>query len=270
LAKKKVRAKDLKNQRWAAIVAAVLALGMLLSLVGVYIGQAVGDGSEGVMTPEQQAEPQPEDYLTYYKEEVQRLEAYLEEHDPTVPVLMELAENYRYLVFIQQVFFEDEAAVDESRQNLTSVFTELIDMEPENLSHRLEMVNLQLEMEEVEAASEEISLLLNLLREDPNPVIHLSLINIMVSSDFTTVTEEEIAWLNEYLSERVDTGEANSEDRFYLAVLFGEYMNDTDAALELLEEIIAEEEDESPVYQDALGYLEYLQPGDDNGETTPE
>ncbi len=270
MAKKKARATDLKNQRWAAVVAAVLAFGMLLSLVGVYIGQAIGGGNEGVITPEQQAEPQPDDYLAYYEEEVQRLESYIEEHDPTVPVLLELAENYRYLVFIQQVFFEDEVAVEASRQKLTSVFTNLIDMEPENLGHRLEMINLQLEMEEEEAAAGGISILLDRLHEEPNPVIHLSLINIMVSTGFTAGTEEEISWLYSYLSERVDTGEVNSEDRFYLAVIYGEHMNDTDAATELLEEILAEEEEDSPVYQDVLSYIEYLQSGDGIGDTTPE
>ncbi len=270
MAKKKVRAKDLKKQRWAAIVAAVLALGMLVSLVGVYIGQAFGGGNDNFATPEQQEEPQPEDYLAYYKEEVQRLEAYLDEHDPTVPVLLELAENYRYLVFIQQMFFEDEAAVETSRQNLTSVFNDLIDLEPENLSHRVEMINLQLEMEAEEAATDGISLLLDHLHEDPNPVIHLSLINIMISNGFTDGTDEEIDWLHSYLSEKADTGEADTEDRFYLAVLFGEYMSDTNAATELLEEILAEEEEESPVYQDALGYLEYLQSGEGIGDTTPE
>lgn len=270
MAKKKARAKDLKNQRWAAIVAAVLALGMLLSLVGVYIGQAVGGGNEGVITPEQQTEPQPEDYLSFYKEEVQRLEAYLEEHDPTVPVLLELAENYRYLVFIQQVFFEDESAVESSRQSLTSVFADLIDLEPENLGYRLEMINLQLEMEEEEAAADGISLLTDLLREEPNPVIHLSLINLMVSSDITSGTEEEINWLYDYLSDRVNAGEADNEDRFYLAVIYGEHLNNTDAAIELLEEILEEEEEGSPVYQDVLSYMEYLQSGDGVGDTTPE
>lgn len=270
MAKKKVRAKDIKNQRWAAIVAAVLALGMLLSLVGVYIGQAIGGGNEGVIAPEQQAEPQPDDYLAYYEEEVQRLEAYLEEHDPTVPVLLELAENYRYLVFIQQVFFEDEAAVEVSRQNLTSVFTDLIDMEPENLGYRLEMINLQFEMEEEEAAADGISLLLDRLHEEPNPVIHLSLINLMVSTGFNAGTEEEIAWLYDYLTDREEAGEADIEDRFYLAVIYGEYLNDTDAATELLEEILEEEEEDSPVYQDVLSYTEYLQSGDGIIDTTPE
>ncbi len=272
MAKKKVRAKDLKNQRWAAIVAAVLALGMLLSLLGVYIGQVVGGGgsNESPAIPQQQAEPQPEDYLAFYEEEVQRLEAYLDEHDPTVPVLLELAENYRYLVFIQQVFFEDEAAVEESRQNLTTVFTDLIDMEPENLGHRLEMINLQIEMEEKEAAADGITYLSDLLHEEPNPAIHLSLINLMVSTDFPAETEEEITWLYNYLSEKVDAGEADSEDRFYLAVMVGEYLSDTDTATEILEEILAEVEEDSPVYQDVLSYLAYLQADDSSDDTIPE
>lgn len=270
MAKKKVSSKNLKNQRWAAIVAAVLVFGLLLSLVGVYIGQAVGGRNEGVISPEQQEEAQPEDYLAYYEEEVQRLESYLEEHDSTVPVLLELAENYRYLVFIQQAFFEDEAAVEASRKNLTSVFTELIDMEPENLVYRLEMINLQFEMEEEEAAADGISLLLDLLHQEPNPAIHLSLINLMVSTGFTAGTEEEIAWLYDYLSERAETGEADSEDRFYLAVIYGEYLNDIDIATELLEEILAEEEEDSQVYQDVLSYIEYLQSVDDITDTIPE
>ena len=51
---KKERPRNLKNQRWAGIVAAILALGMVVSLVGAYIGQAVGGGAP---LPDQQAEP---------------------------------------------------------------------------------------------------------------------------------------------------------------------------------------------------------------------
>ena len=79
MAAKKVTVKNLKKQRWAVIVAAVLALGMIVSLVGSFIIQAVGGGDP--LLPEQQinqqAEPQPEDYLDYYRSEVERLDEYL-------------------------------------------------------------------------------------------------------------------------------------------------------------------------------------------------
>ncbi|MDZ4132763.1 MAG: hypothetical protein U1E11_06460, partial [Dethiobacteria bacterium] len=88
MARNKVRAKDITKQRWACIVAAILALGMLISLVGVYIGQSVG-GSRASL-PEQQVEPQPEDYLAHYENEVERLETYLDEHEASEAILLEL------------------------------------------------------------------------------------------------------------------------------------------------------------------------------------
>ncbi len=140
MAKKTERPKDLKKQRWAAIVAAILAFGMIASVVGGYLGHALG--GEGVDLAQQQAELEPEDYIAHYEREIERLEKHLEEHEPSPAVLQELAENYRYLSLFHQLYFDDPETVVELQNNLVSIYTDLVEMEPGNLNHRLELISL--------------------------------------------------------------------------------------------------------------------------------
>ncbi len=271
MARKNVRAKDLKNQRWAAIVAAVLALGMIISLLGVYIGQTLS-GREAVSPEQQQTEPQPEDYLAHYSDEVERLELYLAENEPTVPLLLELAENYRYLVFVQEVFFDDPEAVEQSREKLSSVFSTLVQLDPDNTEYRLQLINLYIEMgKEDEQIEPEVDKLLELLSEEPNIMVHLSLLNLLESLNYEERLLEEIQWLYEYLEPLYTEGLASSEESFYYAVLLGEYMGDRNMAVSILNEIMLNEHEDSDIYQDALGYLDYLENEDViNGEPEAE
>jgi len=257
LARNKVRAKDLKKQRWAGIVAAILAFGMLLGLFGPNVYHAIFDNNTPVVN--EQTEPQPEDYLAYYSGEVERLETYLDQTEPTIPMLLELAENYRYLVFIQQVFFEDTEAVAESRQKMASVFSTLVEMDPDSTEYRLELINLYQEMEKEDSLVEaEINELLQILREEPNILVHLSLLNLLGAMESEEKAVEEIEWLHSYLEPRYPEGFADSEESFYYAVLLGEYLGDRDMALSILNDIMLNEPEESSVYQDALGYRDYL------------
>ncbi len=261
--RKKVRVKDLKKQRWAAIVAAILALGMLLSLVGVYIGQAIG--GSGTEVPETQTEPQPEDYLAYYSAEVERLEEFLADNDPTEPLLLELAENYRYLVFIQQVFFDEPQAVDENRERLADIFVDLVQLNPDNYEYRYELVSLYLEMNKDDAVvNAQIDQLREKLYENPEPMVHLALINLLSTTERDAQIEEELEWLRGYLEPLYETGEANSEELFYYSVLIGEYYNEREEAKQLLVGIMAAEPEESRVYQDAAAYLNYLDAENDS------
>ncbi len=257
MVRKKVKAKDLKKQRWAGIVAAILALGMIVSLVGAYIGQAVGGG--GAVFPDQQVEPEPEDYLAYYESEVERLETYLEENGAGEAVLLELAENYRYLTIVHQVFFDDQEAVGQYQEKLISTYAALVNLEPANPQYRLELAYLYLEgQEDIQLINEEVSVLQDLLRENPNPMYHLSMIQLLGSIDEDEVMREEILWVEDYLEERIAGSMADNEERFFYAVLLGEYLEDAAAAREILEYILQQESEESRIYQNALTYLDYF------------
>jgi len=238
LARNKVRAKDLKKQRWAGIVAAILAFGMLLGLFGPNVYHAIF-GNNTPVPNQQQTEPQPEDYLAYYSGEVERLETYLDQNEPTIPMLLELAENYRSLVFIQQVFFEDTEAVEQSRQNLASVFSTLVEMDPESTEYRLELINLHQELGKEENLVEaEINDLLELLHEEPNLRVHLSLLNLLGTMGSEEKATEEIEWVHSYLEPRYSEGSTDSEESYYYAVLLGEYLGERDMALSILNEIM--------------------------------
>ncbi len=271
MAKSKPRARDLKKQRWAAIIAGILALAMLLSLVGVYISQALM-GKQQVARPEQQTEQQPEDYLAYYQQQVDSLELYLEENEPTEAVLLELADNYRYLVYIRQMFFDDQEELDAAEGKLTAVYRSLIELEPDNPQYRLELINFQLGKDQDDLAAEQITILLGQLHAQPDPLYHLSLVGMLNSiketkPDLGALAAAEIQWLQIYFEEMQESGPLSGQDRFYYAVLLGEYLDQREAADELLALILEQEEEDSKVYQDALSYRDYLQPAaDENPE----
>jgi hypothetical protein len=269
LARNKVRAKDIKKQRWAGIVAAILALGMLISLVGVYIGQAVG-GSRASL-PEQQAEPQPEDYLEHYENEVERLELYLDEHEASEAVLLELVENYRYLTYIQQIFFDDQDSLVGYNERLVALYDTLIEMAPDKAQYRLDLLNLYIEQGADQVLiSEQIASLQGMLREEPDPMANLTLISLLSSTGEAETAEEEALWLFTYLEDRVASGLADNEERYYLAVLLGEYLDDRAQALTIIDEILAVEDEESAVYLEAVNYRNYIQSDTDDGELAPE
>ncbi len=265
MARKKEGPKNLKNQRWAGIVAAILALGMVVSLVGAYIGQAVGGGRAPLT--DQQAEPEPEDYLNYYEGEVERLEEQIQDGEISEALLLELAENYRYLTIVQQVFFDDQEAVEEYEEKLVNVFSSLVDMEPSNPTYRLELINLYIEHDENdELIDAEIEAAQKLLRDNPDPMIHLSLVQLLATAGKMEVMDEEASWLQDYLDEKISSGMADNEERFYYAVLLGQHRGEPDSAKDILEEIVEQESEESAIYQNALTYLEYFRSLSDEQE----
>jgi hypothetical protein len=263
LAKTKPRARDLKKQRWAGIVAAVLALGMLVSLVGVYIGQAFR--GERTAPSAQETELQPEDYLAYYQDQIDNLELYLEDNEPTEAVLLELAENYRYLDYIRQMFFDDAEALEEVQAKLAEIYLTLVEMEPENPQYRLELISFYRETGEEGPATEQIATLLELLHQNPDPLYHLSLLGLLNAAGesdpaLKDLAALEIEWLRLYFEEKQEAGPLESQEQFYHAVLLGEYLDETEAAEAILASILETEDEESKVYQDALSYQGYLRP----------
>lgn len=268
MAQRKVRAKDLRKQRWAGIVAAVLAFVLIISLVSAYISQAVRNSETAV--PEQQTELQPEDYLTIYQGEVDRLEEYLQDHEAGAAVLLELVENYRYLSFFQQTYFNNQEALEGYQVRLVSLYDSLVKLEPSNLQHRLELVSLYIEQKvDQQLIDEEIAVLQEQLRETPDPLVHLLLVELLSSTGETERLQEEEMWLSAYLEERLSADLAGNEERFYYAVLLGEYLDDPDTAEEILVDILEQEDEESKIYQESLNYLNYLRPENDNEELAP-
>jgi hypothetical protein len=235
-------------------------------LVGVYLSQALL-GNQQPALPGQQAELQPEDYLAHYQQQVDSLELYLEDNEPTEAVLLELAENYRYLVYIRQMFFDDQNALDEAQDRLAAVYLSLVEIEPDNPQYRLELINFYLGVEQGDIATEQIAVLLGQLHEKPDPLHHLSLVGMLSSiketkPDLGELAAEEINWLQVYFTEMQEAGSLSGQDRFYYAVLLGEYLEEREAAEELLSLILEQEEEDSKVYQDALGYRDYLRAAD--------
>jgi len=262
VAKKTERPRDLKNQRWAVIVAAVLAFGMLASVVGGYLGHALGDN--GSVMPQQQADPEPEDYLAFYEGEVERLEEHLEEHGPNPTILQELAENYRYLNLIKQMYFNDQEAVEEYQDRLLSIYETLVDMEPDDPMFRLELINIYKEQDkEEDLITGEIAVLQELLRENPDPMVHLSFITLLDAAGKNELQQEEVEWLFGHLEGRVVDGTADNEERLYYTFILGEYLDDQDTAKTMLEGILEDEPEDSWIYREAQNYQRYLQANED-------
>ncbi len=264
MAKSKPRARDLKKERWAGIIAGILALAMLVSLVGVYISGAL-TGDQQTAFPEQQTEQQPEDFLAYYQQQIDSLERYLKDNEPTEAVLLELADNYRNLVYIREMFFDDQEELEQAEGNLAAVYRTLVDLDQENPRYRLELINFQLGSDQDEPAAGQIAVLLGQLHEQPDPLYHLSLIGLLNSTretkpDLGIIADDEIQWLQAYFTKMQQAGSLSGQDRFYYAVLLGEYLDQQETADELLALILEQEDEESKVYQDALKYRERLQP----------
>jgi len=131
------------------------------------------------------------------------------------------------------------------------------------------MINLLLGDDQDELATEQIAFLLGRLREQPDPLYHLSLIGMLNSvketkPDLGELAAEEIQWLNVYFEEMQEAGSLSGQNRFYYTVLLGEYLDQREAAEKLLALILEQEEADSKVYQDALSYRDYLQPAEDD------
>ena len=262
LAPKKINFKNLKKQRWAVIMAAVLALGMIISLVGSFIVQSFSAGGQHAVEqhPGGEADPGPEDYLAHYNEEAHRLEEYLAENEPTEAILLELISDYHYLAFIHQVFFEDEEAFVTSQSAAAKHLATLVEMYPQNAEYRYELidalVNAGADQAVIGAEAEE---LLTLLREEANPRVHLALTNLLASGGNEELVETEVEWLKELLQPRYVSGQAANEDKFLYAYLAGEYLDQKGEALEILQGLLQDEPEDSALYHDAAGYLDHLQ-----------
>lgn len=267
MTRKRRTAKDIKNQRWATIVAAILALGMFASIAGIYLGQTPREDGPppGMGSGEQSSEPGFEEYLAYYEGEAARLEEYLAENPPTEAVLMQLADNYRALAFFQgSPAYSNGEKLAETNQRLIEIQQELVLLDEDNPAYRLELIRAYLEVggdDYAHIADREIAALQEELHSQPDPLLGLALLEILKSAGRDDLYNEELIFVGEHL-EQLATGPAPaSEDLLYFAILQGEHRGDRDAALELASEVMEKEGEGSWLYQEAASYLAYLGAG---------
>lgn len=258
-----------RRKRWAAIIAAILSLAMALSAIAVFWGYLM-DRSNAA-TPG--GEVDPEVYREYFLGEVERLQNYIDEYGPTVPVLNELVQAYSLLIQLEDG--EDAAAEERKKsyqENLKKYSLELVELEPDEPEYRLQLLYVYEQLDEEEAVIfEEVAALRELLHEKPDPSSSLMLIRFLKSSQLQEeIMDEEIAWLREHFEDLDKSGKMSSENRYYYAYLLAEYLEEQQAAEEQLFLIMEEESEDSIYYSAAKEYLEELRKKGKNSSSKKE
>jgi len=251
--KNKATRRSIRKQRWAAVVAVLIAVGMPLSSVLIYFDFAAG----GNQTPEQGWDL--EDYLEYVRGNITTLEQYLQEHEPTVAVLESLAENYNNLILFQQMLSGDEQEITKIRNKLVRVYQDLIELAPAELRYRVDLIRAYTGLEaDDETILAEALLLSEMLRATPQAAAHMQLINLLAAEELEKQLQEEVAWLSAYLEERIEENQADNTERYYLAFLLAEHRAEIEAARIQLELILETEEEGSSLYNEAKRYRDAL------------
>lgn len=255
--------KNLKQSRAAAIIAAILAFGMLVSSVTLYIGYISRDKNESSGN-----EWDLEAYRDQFIDTIENLESYVEEFGGNVAVLSNLTENYQNLIVIQQMFFDEPEVLKGYQQKLLGVHEALVELEPDEAQYRLQLLGASKVMDVDEAVFLEHAIILrDMLREKPAPPFSLSLIQVLQEWEQEDMLQEEIAWLKEHLEVKLAGDAWDNYDRLYYAYLLGTFQDDKAAALAHLELILEEEEETSELYQMTERYHDQLLVED---ETAPE
>lgn len=263
--KKKVNRRDVRGKRWAAVIAAVLALAMALSAIAAYSGHLLGRGGDDTADPGQQIDLDA--YREYYSEEIKRLEKYIDDIGATAPVLGELVQYYDILIRIE----EEKGSVPEEtlqgyRDSLIEYSRELVEMEPDKAEHRLQLLGYYDKFDgDAAVMAGEIEALRGLLRENPDPLSTLMLIGFAKSSGQEEVAGEEAARLEEHFEQLEAAENLDSKERYYYAYLLGEYLDRVREAEKQLTLIMEKEPEESSEYIAARGYLEQLKRAEEAG-----
>lgn len=249
-----------RRQRWAAIIALVLAVAMALSAIGAYAGHLLSRGDAGTVDPGQQVDP--EAMREYCLERIASDEKYIEEHGPKVGVLSELCECYRLLLQMERSAEEaDEAAVAEYESGLKRYSRDLVELEPDKPQYRLDLLKLYRETgEDDDTIAGEIKALRKVLRKKADPGTSLELIRFMKSSEQPEkIINDEIARLKDHFKGLTAEEKMTGIDRYYYAVLLGDHLEKRAAALEQLDLILETESPEGELYKAAEYYREVLQ-----------
>lgn len=264
--KTRVKRKDIRKQRWAAFIAGLLALAMAISAIAAYSGHLLDPGRGEQANPGQEVDPDAAREICLG--EIERLQKYISEIGPTVPVLGELVRYYAALIQLEAGGGKaSEETLQGYRDDLLEACRDLIELEPDQPLHRLQLLNYYQEFEEGEDAIDgEIEALRLLLHENPEPSAALMLIGFLKNlEEQAAIMEEEIDWLKAHLEQLDAEEKMNSEERYYYAYLLGQYIEDTGAATEQLNAILEQESEESNLYGAAKSYLEQLEKQGENG-----
>ncbi|NLA11574.1 MAG: hypothetical protein GX883_05555 [Firmicutes bacterium] len=258
---KKVRRKKKdRRQRWAAIIAGILAVAMALSAIAAYASHLLNRGQGETAPPEQQLDL--ETYREHSLNEIKRLEQYISEYGPAVGVLGELCRNFRLLIQIENAGEQvDEEKVAGYEAALKEYSLDLIELEPDNPEYRLQLLYLYRELGEDDGSiAAEIASLQELLHEKPAPQMTLGLIEFMeVAEQPQESIAEEITWLEQYFEELSAGVGLTATERYYYALLLGEHREEIPAALEQLEIILKSEPPEEELHNAAENYQKTLQ-----------
>lgn len=261
--KKTKRKKKDRRQRSVKIIAAILAVAMALSAIAAYAGHLL-DRKQGE-TVESENQFDPGAYRDHYSAEIKRLESYLAEYGPAAGVLFELCNNYRLLIRIEKAGGEmDEEKVRGYEAALKQYGRDLVELEPDKLEHRLQLLVYYKECGEDEAAiAGEIEVLRDLLHEHPDSLFSLELIGLMKSLEQPEDDiDAAIARLSEYFEELVATGKMDSENRYYYAYFLAEHLGEKTKAVAQLDLILEAETAETELYLLAEDYRKILQQRD--------
>lgn len=248
------RKKGIRKQRWAAIIAGVVAAAFILSIPLTYgLHYLMGDNTE----PGQ--ELTADDYLAHFQREVDNLENAIQELGPGKEMLEQLAENYNNLIMIRQIFFDDPDKVEADRYKLAAVYEELVELEPGEPHYRMELAQLYSTLDETDdRALEEAAVLSGLLRDEPDVHLALSLVSFYDSKGLDDLMQEEAIWLKGYLEEELSAEDASYHYRYQYAVLMGDFLHDKDEALAQLELILEEIDEENELYDRVVDFMDEL------------
>lgn len=257
--------RGIRKQRWAVIVAAVVAAGMLLSSVIYYIGYMLPRDNLGAET----GNFDPEAYRSHYRHEVETLEKYVDDHGATAKLLNDLASAYSMLISIQETFFDEPETLAQYRAAQVEACRALMEMEPEKAQYRIQYLYAAHKAGEDESLlREEAAATAALLREKPEPVFHFYLIDLLESMEEEEMLQEEIAWLEQYFADQAAADDLDNEGRYFYALLLAEHLEKKEAALEQLDLILEAEPEDSTLSQEAARYRDSLLPADETeGET---
>ena len=268
MAKKKPGKKKMdRRQRWAAIIALVLAVAMALSAIGAYAGHLLSRGDAGAVDPGQQIDP--ETMRDYCLKRIDGDEKYIDEHGPKVGVLNELCECYSLLIQLERSAEEpDEAAVEGYEESLKQYRCALVELEPANPQHRLDLLYLYQEIgEDDDTIAGEIKALRKILHKDADPRLSLALIGFMKSSEQPgKIIDKEIAWLQDYFESLAAEDRLTGADRYHYALLLDGHLEKKAAALEQLGLILETESPEGELYKAAEYYRNTLQEKEEETE----
>ena len=153
--------RSLKNNRKPWVVALIIIIALIMVLPIYDVVNVVGDNRNAAGSPD----ASPQDFMEELREEAERLENYIEEREPTVPVLQELAQIYRTM----SMFMEEEEV--NYTEKATIVMEDAVELDPSDPGNYLFLFELYNELGKTEEAVEKAetleAMLLEQLENDP-------------------------------------------------------------------------------------------------------